>query len=80
MSPASSPPESLYPGKMQKVRLIRGLGHRFDIERAGASPDNSQLHLDPPPLLTQNGAVRVAQAHATDTLQNQNAFSFPLSA
>lgn len=47
--------------------LLCSLGHRFDLKRAGPCPDSAQLHLDPLPLLVQDGLVKVAQAHATDT-------------
>ncbi len=70
----------LHLGEMKGGWLVCSLGHRFDIKLAGASADNTELHLDPLPLLKQNGAVKVAQAHATDTRPHQNANSLPLPA
>ena len=35
-------------------------GHRFDVQRAGLSPDNPELHLEPFPLLSANGAVKIS--------------------
>jgi Fe-S cluster biogenesis protein NfuA/nitrite reductase/ring-hydroxylating ferredoxin subunit len=57
----------LHLGEMKKGLLICSLGHRFDIKLAGSSRDNNELHLDPLPLLTQDGVVKVAQAHAIDS-------------
>jgi Fe-S cluster biogenesis protein NfuA/nitrite reductase/ring-hydroxylating ferredoxin subunit len=62
----------LHLGEMQNGLLICSLGHRFDVKLAGSSADRNQLHLDPLPLLTQDGVVKVAQAHATDS-HHQNA-------
>lgn len=36
------------------------LGHRFDVQRAGLCPDNAEVHLEPFPLLTTNGSVKVS--------------------
>jgi hypothetical protein len=46
---------------MKEGLIVCSLGHRFDAKRAGSSPDNP-LHLDPLPLLTQDGVVKVALA------------------
>lgn len=35
-------------------------GHRFDVKRAGLCPDNSEIHLEPFPLLSANGTVRIS--------------------
>ncbi|HEX9781698.1 MAG TPA: hypothetical protein VGA56_03075 [Opitutaceae bacterium] len=35
-------------------------GHRFDVRRAGVSPDDAETHLDPFPLLASNGIVKIA--------------------
>jgi Fe-S cluster biogenesis protein NfuA/nitrite reductase/ring-hydroxylating ferredoxin subunit len=54
----------LHLGEMKDGLMICSLGHRFSVKRAGASPDQSELHLDPLPLLThENGSVKVAIAH-----------------
>lgn len=38
------------------------LGHRYDARRAGRSLDEASRHLDPLPLIEQDGVVRVALA------------------
>jgi Fe-S cluster biogenesis protein NfuA/nitrite reductase/ring-hydroxylating ferredoxin subunit len=35
-------------------------GHRFDVRRAGSSPDQSEFHLEPFPLVIAGGMVKVA--------------------
>jgi hypothetical protein len=40
------------------------LGHRFDLRHAGSSLGDANLHLDPLPLLVQDGVVKVALARA----------------
>lgn len=35
-------------------------GHTFDVRRAGRSVDDSDLHLEPLPLLSDGGSVRIA--------------------
>jgi Fe-S cluster biogenesis protein NfuA/nitrite reductase/ring-hydroxylating ferredoxin subunit len=35
-------------------------GHRFDVQRAGLSPDDPELHLEPFPLLSANGVVKIS--------------------
>lgn len=56
----------LHLGEMKGDLIVCSLGHRFDVPRAGSSPDDTGLHLDPIPLLTQDGGVKVALARATD--------------
>jgi len=56
----------LHLGEMKDGFLHCSLGHRFDVRRAGASPDHAALHLDPLPLLTQDGVVKVALPRAAD--------------
>jgi Fe-S cluster biogenesis protein NfuA/nitrite reductase/ring-hydroxylating ferredoxin subunit len=58
----------LHLGEMKAGLLICSLGHRFDVRSAGSSPDNTSLHLDPLPLLTQDGVVKVALARATEAV------------
>ncbi|MCE0522594.1 MAG: NifU family protein [Methylacidiphilales bacterium] len=55
----------LHLGELKDGLMICSLGHRFDVKRAGASPDNASLHLDPLPLLTQEGVVKVARPRET---------------
>ena len=50
----------LHLGMMKEGLLTCSLGHRFDIRRAGSSLDAADLHLDPLPLLVQDGLVKVA--------------------
>ena len=58
----------LHLGEMEGGLMICSLGHRFDIKKAGISPDDKGLHLDPLPLLTEDGVVKVAmQATATSS-------------
>jgi Fe-S cluster biogenesis protein NfuA/nitrite reductase/ring-hydroxylating ferredoxin subunit len=35
-------------------------GHRFDVQHAGVSLDDANVHLDPLPLLAVNGSVKIA--------------------
>jgi Fe-S cluster biogenesis protein NfuA/nitrite reductase/ring-hydroxylating ferredoxin subunit len=54
----------LHLGEMKEGLIICSLGHRFEAKSAGSSADNTGLHLDPFPLLTQeDGSVKVAIAH-----------------
>jgi len=50
----------LHLGEMKGGLIICSLGHRFDARRAGMNPDDANLHLDPLPLLMQDGVVKVA--------------------
>lgn len=40
--------------------LVCPRGHRFDARHAGISPDRSECHLDPLPLVASEGVVKVA--------------------
>jgi len=53
----SQPLESIAPGENH---LECGLGHGYDIRRAGRSVASPELHLDPYPLLVENGSVKIA--------------------
>jgi Fe-S cluster biogenesis protein NfuA/nitrite reductase/ring-hydroxylating ferredoxin subunit len=52
----------LHLGEISGKLVICSLGHRYDVRRAGQSPDNPALHLDPLPLLERDGTVKVALA------------------
>jgi Fe-S cluster biogenesis protein NfuA/nitrite reductase/ring-hydroxylating ferredoxin subunit len=55
----------LNPGIVDGALLRCGLGHKYDVRQAGRCPDNPGVHLDPFPLLVQDGLVKVAMAHGT---------------
>lgn len=57
----------LHLGEMQGDLLICSLGHRYNVRLAGACPDDATLHLDPLPLLNNEGTVKVALAHRTNS-------------
>jgi Fe-S cluster biogenesis protein NfuA/nitrite reductase/ring-hydroxylating ferredoxin subunit len=57
----------LHLGKISEGLIICSLGHRYDLKHAGSSPDDATLHLDPLPLMTQDGAVKVALRRAQRT-------------
>jgi Fe-S cluster biogenesis protein NfuA/nitrite reductase/ring-hydroxylating ferredoxin subunit len=57
----------LHLGELNGALVVCSLGHRYDVRRAGESPDDSGLHLDPLPLLTRDGVVKVALAHGTSS-------------
>ena len=50
----------LHLGVLNEQVLTCRAGHRFDVQRAGAGLDHPDLHLDPVPLLVEEGAVKVA--------------------
>jgi Fe-S cluster biogenesis protein NfuA/nitrite reductase/ring-hydroxylating ferredoxin subunit len=52
----------LHLGSFKHGILSCSLGHRYDAQRAGCSLDRVSLHLDPLPLLVQDGIVRIAFA------------------
>jgi Fe-S cluster biogenesis protein NfuA/nitrite reductase/ring-hydroxylating ferredoxin subunit len=52
----------LHLGEIYGNLIICSLGHRFDVKRAGLSPDNKNLYIEPIPLLMQAGVVKVATA------------------
>jgi len=68
----------LHLGNMKDGLIICSLGHRFDVRHAGSSLDDTDLHLDPLPLLTQDGVVKVAQVRAGDTAHNPEVESVAL--
>ena len=47
-------------GTLDENILACQLGHRFDVQHAGICTDNSELHLEPFPLLEENGIVKLA--------------------
>jgi nitrite reductase/ring-hydroxylating ferredoxin subunit len=47
-------------GALESGLLRCPLGHRFDVQRAGHCAEMPTAHLDPFPLLFQEGVVRVA--------------------
>jgi len=49
---------------MNNGLLSCSLGHQFDIQHAGSSPEDANLHLEALPLLVQDGVVKVALARA----------------
>jgi Fe-S cluster biogenesis protein NfuA/nitrite reductase/ring-hydroxylating ferredoxin subunit len=53
----------LHLGELAGSVLTCSLGHRFDVHRAGESPGDPALHLDPLPLLECDGVVKVALAY-----------------
>jgi Fe-S cluster biogenesis protein NfuA/nitrite reductase/ring-hydroxylating ferredoxin subunit len=52
--------ETLNDGALENKILRCRLGHRFDVQRAGLCPDNSEIHLEPFPLLAANGTVKIS--------------------
>jgi Fe-S cluster biogenesis protein NfuA/nitrite reductase/ring-hydroxylating ferredoxin subunit len=54
----------LHLGEIRNNQLVCSLGHRYDVRHAGAGLDGAGLHLEPLPLMTQDGTVRVARARA----------------
>jgi Fe-S cluster biogenesis protein NfuA/nitrite reductase/ring-hydroxylating ferredoxin subunit len=52
----------LHLGAFENGVIACSLGHRYDVHRAGRSLDRTSAHLDPLPLLAQDGTVRVAFA------------------
>ncbi|MDB6123272.1 MAG: Nitrogen-fixing NifU domain protein [Pedosphaera sp.] len=47
-------------GGFEKGLLRCSSGHRYEVQRAGHGLDNPDLHLDPFPLLVENGQVKVS--------------------
>ncbi|EEF63111.1 NifU family protein [Pedosphaera parvula] len=45
---------------LEEGQLKCPIGHRYDAQRAGAGVHNLDLHLDPFPLLVENGRVKVS--------------------
>ena len=58
---------SLETGRLQAVILTcAACGRRFDVRKAGRSVDEDSLHLEPIPLLVENGTVKVAMGAAAN--------------
>lgn len=47
-------------GKLEKGVLYCRLGHDFEVQHAGKNPVDPKIHLDPFPLLEENGIIKVA--------------------
>jgi Fe-S cluster biogenesis protein NfuA/nitrite reductase/ring-hydroxylating ferredoxin subunit len=47
-------------GTLEGEQLKCKLNHRFNVKEAGKSPNDPNIHLDPFPLLEENGQVKVA--------------------
>jgi Fe-S cluster biogenesis protein NfuA/nitrite reductase/ring-hydroxylating ferredoxin subunit len=56
----------LHLGRLHEATLTCGMGHHFDAQHAGVSLDDSMLHLEPVPLLAQDGVVKVALPHVAN--------------
>ena len=59
----------LHLGELLGDKIICSLGHRFDAKQAGAGIE-SDLHLDPLPLMTRDGVVQVAQQRGPEVHAN----------
>lgn len=55
----------LHLGTMESGLVACPEGHRFSVPEAGRSPDQPALHLDPFPLIDENGSIKVALASAS---------------
>jgi Fe-S cluster biogenesis protein NfuA/nitrite reductase/ring-hydroxylating ferredoxin subunit len=47
-------------GEFEGEQLKCKLNHRFNVKEAGKSPNDPAIHLDPFPLLQENGQVKIA--------------------
>lgn len=47
-------------GTLASKMLSCRLGHQFDVQRAGLCPDDPEIHLEPFPLLSAGGTVRIS--------------------
>ena len=47
-------------GKLEDKILSCQLGHRYDLQHAGICVDDKHIHLDPFPLVQDNGTVKIA--------------------
>jgi Fe-S cluster biogenesis protein NfuA/nitrite reductase/ring-hydroxylating ferredoxin subunit len=47
-------------GTLNENTLACQLGHRFDVQHAGLCTDDAEIHLEPFPLLEENGIVKLA--------------------
>jgi nitrite reductase/ring-hydroxylating ferredoxin subunit len=52
----------LHLGSLREGLLTCLEGHRFSVPDAGRSPDNPALHLEPFPLINEDGVMKVALA------------------
>jgi Fe-S cluster biogenesis protein NfuA/nitrite reductase/ring-hydroxylating ferredoxin subunit len=55
----------LHMGKLDGGNLTCHLGHPYDVPHAGRGLNGNSLHLEPLPLMVQNGAVKVALSPVT---------------
>ncbi|MBV9709041.1 MAG: NifU family protein [Chloroflexi bacterium] len=70
--------ESLSSAKLDKTTLIcSSCGRQYDVCRAGRCLDAPDLYLEPVPLLTEDGRVKVALSAKTQDDQSQEAMSAP---
>ena len=51
---------SFDPNTLQKGWIVCRLGHQYDVQRGGSGVDNAAMHLDPFPLLMEEGAIKVS--------------------
>lgn len=51
---------SFDPNALQAGWLVCRLGHQYDVQHAGSGVDNAARHLDPFPLIVEDGAVKVS--------------------
>ena len=47
-------------GHIESGKLRCKLGHDFDVQKAGKCPDDPDIHLQPFPLIEENGKIKVA--------------------
>lgn len=47
-------------GRLEANILSCQLGHRYDVQHAGMCTDDPEIHLDPFPLLNENGIIKIA--------------------
>lgn len=47
-------------GSLAETILACQMGHRYDVQLAGKCTDDPEIHLDPFPLLEENGVVKVS--------------------
>jgi Fe-S cluster biogenesis protein NfuA/nitrite reductase/ring-hydroxylating ferredoxin subunit len=63
----------LHLGHLEGTTFTCGMGHRYDVQHAGVNLDDSALHLEPIPLLAQEGQVKVALTHQANGTHPQPA-------
>jgi Fe-S cluster biogenesis protein NfuA/nitrite reductase/ring-hydroxylating ferredoxin subunit len=54
----------LHLGTLESGAIVCGTGHRFSIRNAGRPLDSQTAHLEPVPLICQNGTIKIAIAGA----------------